>query len=47
MYFEYYEEFSKSWQLTKLKFWQGVSVLFMKAIKPQEYEWIKLAKIKK
>lgn len=47
MYFEYFEEFTKTWELTKLKFWQGLAVLFLKAVRPWEYEWIKLAKVKK
>ena len=45
MYFEYYEKWLGEWQLTKLKLWQGIVVLFMKAIRPQEYDFIRLAKV--
>ena len=46
MYFEYYEKWSNEWKLTKLKAWQGIIVLLMKVIKPQEYEFVRLAKVK-
>lgn len=40
MYFKYYDNETKEWEVTNLLFLRGIYILIAKALRPQEYTWI-------